>query len=225
MKRLSSEEIERYSRHIVLPEIGMEGQHRIRNASVLLVGIGGLGSAQAIYLAAAGIGRIGLIDDDRVNLSNLQRQVIYKYGDVGNKKVKSAEQHLKKLNPLIEIEPYEARLESSNAMDICARYDIIIDGSDNFASRYLINDVCILLHKPNVYGSVYRFDGQFPFLVYRVVHAIDVSIHIHRYRVRLKAVQLGVSLAPCLVLLAVCRRSKRSNWYVGRGHPYPGDLS
>ncbi len=160
MKRLSREEIERYSRQIVLPEIGLEGQKRLKNASVLLVGVGGLGSSQALYLAAAGVGRIGLIDEDRVTLSDLQRQVIYDHDDIGRNKVSSAGKRLKKLNPTIEIVTYDTFLNSGNALELCARYDIVLDGSDNFATRYLINDVCVLQGKPNIYGSVYRFHGQ-----------------------------------------------------------------
>jgi adenylyltransferase/sulfurtransferase len=160
MDNLSKDTLERYSRHIVLPEIGIRGQQKLQDAAVLLVGAGGLGSAQAVYLAAAGVGRIGLIDDDRVALSNLQRQVIYKNTDVGRKKVEAARQYLGELNPEIKIDVFDERLESSNALDLCKPYDVILDGSDNFATRYLINDVCVLLRKPNVYGSVYRFEGQ-----------------------------------------------------------------
>jgi len=160
MKALSREEIERYSRQIVLPEIGLKGQKRLKNSSVLLVGVGGLGSPQALYLAAAGVGRIGLVDEDRVTLSNLQRQVIYDHDDIGCEKVRSAEKRLRKLNPTIEILGYDTFLNSSNALEICSQYDIVLDGSDNFATRYLVNDVCVMQGKPNIYGSVYRFHGQ-----------------------------------------------------------------
>ncbi len=160
MDDLSKEALERYSRHIVLPEIGTRGQQKLQKAAVLLVGAGGLGSAQAVYLAAAGVGRIGLIDDDRVALSNLQRQVIYKNADIGRKKVEAAQQYLGALNPEIKIDIFDERLESSNALELFRPFDVILDGSDNFATRYLINDVCVLLGKPNVYGSVYRFEGQ-----------------------------------------------------------------
>jgi len=160
MKDLSKDAIERYSRHIVMPEIGLEGQEKLNRAAVLVVGVGGLGSAQAIYLAAAGVGRIGLIDDDQVALSNLQRQVIYRNKDVGRKKIEAAREHMKELNPYVEIDSYDTLLVSDNAMDICAPYDIILDGSDNFGTRYLINDVSILQNKPNVYGSIHRFEGQ-----------------------------------------------------------------
>jgi molybdopterin/thiamine biosynthesis adenylyltransferase/rhodanese-related sulfurtransferase len=156
----SKEETERYSRHLVLQEIGPEGQKKLKQSSVLLVGAGGLGSAQAVYLAAAGVGRIGLIDNDVVALSNLQRQVIYRTDDVGRSKVETTRMHLHNLNPFVEIQVYDDLLQSSNALEICGRYDLIIDGSDNFATRYLTNDTAVILSKPNVYASIYRFEAQ-----------------------------------------------------------------
>ena len=160
MINFSKEETERYSRHLVLHEFGAESQKKLKQSSVLLVGVGGLGSAQAVYLAAAGVGRIGLIDNDVVALSNLQRQVIYRTDDVGRSKVEAARLYLHKLNPFVEIQIYDNLLQSSNALEICAQYDIIIDGSDNFSTRYLINDTAVILGKPNVYASIYRFEAQ-----------------------------------------------------------------
>jgi adenylyltransferase/sulfurtransferase len=157
---LSSEEIRRYSRHILMPELGVEGQKKIKQASVLLVGLGGLGSPLAMYLAAAGIGRIGLVDNDVVDETNLQRQVIYSYDQVGKSKLISAKERLQGINPHIRIDTYETFLTSDNAIEICTPYDMIIDGTDNFSTRYLVNDVCVLLGKPNIHGSIFRFDGQ-----------------------------------------------------------------
>ena len=157
---LSADELQRYHRHLILPNVGEEGQRRLTAARVLLVGAGGLGSPAALYLAAAGVGHLGLIDADVVELSNLQRQVLHSTRDVGRPKVESAEERLRDLNPHVDIATFRARLTSANALDILRRYDIVVDGSDNFQTRYLINDACVLLGKPNVYGSVIRFDGQ-----------------------------------------------------------------
>lgn len=157
---LSKSEIERYSRHLVLPEVGIAGQQKLKNASVLLVGIGGLGSPAALYLAAAGVGRIGIVDSDVVDLSNLQRQIIHGMSDVGHSKLISAKNSIAAINPQIRVDSYDALLTSENAREICAPYDIILDGTDNFATRYLVNDICVLTGKVNVYGSIYRFDGQ-----------------------------------------------------------------
>ncbi len=159
-RNLSQDDIYRYSRQIVLPEIGIEGQKKIKQAAVLLVGVGGLGSVQALYLAAAGVGRIGLIDDDAVDISNLQRQVIYATSDTGVSKVTVLEKKLHELNPNVGIDIYNERLGVENAERIVKEYDLVIDGSDNFSTRYLINDVCVFLKKPVIYGSIYRFDGQ-----------------------------------------------------------------
>jgi adenylyltransferase/sulfurtransferase len=157
---LSPQEAARYSRHLIMPEVGMEGQKRLKASSVLLIGAGGLGSPLGLYLAAAGIGRIGLVDFDVVDFSNLQRQVLHGTPDVGRPKLHSARDRLQAINPDVQLDLYEARLSSANALAIFERYDIIIDGTDNFPTRYLVNDACVLLKKPNVYGSIFRFDGQ-----------------------------------------------------------------
>ncbi len=158
--QLSNEEIRRYSRHLILPEVGMAGQKRIKAASVLCVGTGGLGSPIALYLAAAGIGRIGVVDFDVVDYSNLQRQIIHGTADVGRPKVQSARESLHDINPEVEVVVHETRLTSQNALEILRPYDIVVDGTDNFPTRYLTNDACVLLKKANVYGSIFRFEGQ-----------------------------------------------------------------
>jgi adenylyltransferase/sulfurtransferase len=157
---LSKEEYQRYSRHIILPEVGLEGQKRLKASSVLCIGTGGLGSPLLLYLAAAGIGRIGIVDFDIVDSSNLQRQIIHGTSWVGKPKIKSAQNRILEINPYCQVDLYETRLTSENAMDILKPYDVIIDGTDNFPTRYLTNDACVLLNKPNVYGSIFRFDGQ-----------------------------------------------------------------
>jgi adenylyltransferase/sulfurtransferase len=158
--RLEPPEIARYSRHLILPEVGMEGQKRLKSSSVLLIGAGGLGSPLGLYLAAAGVGRIGVVDFDRVDESNLQRQVLYGARDVGRAKIEAATERLSDVNPYVTIQPHETRLTSENALRILADYDIVVDGTDNFPTRYLVNDACVLLGKPNVYGSIFRFEGQ-----------------------------------------------------------------
>lgn len=157
---LTKSELERYSRHLVLPEIGLEGQEKLKAAKVLIIGMGGLGSPLGLYLSAAGVGKLGLVDFDKVSISNLHRQVLFNADDIGKPKALVAEQKLKSLNPDIEIVSYNLKLTSNNALDIFKGYDIIADASDNFATRYLVNDVCVLLHKPDVYGSILRFEGQ-----------------------------------------------------------------
>jgi adenylyltransferase/sulfurtransferase len=157
---LSNEEIRRYSRHLIMPEVGMEGQRRLKQGSVLLIGTGGLGSPLALYLAAAGVGHIGLVDFDVVDESNLQRQIVHGTSTVGVAKIESARQRLLDLNPHIEISTYETQISSANALDLLAPYDVIVDGTDNFPTRYLTNDASVLLGKPNVYGSIFRFEGQ-----------------------------------------------------------------
>jgi sulfur-carrier protein adenylyltransferase/sulfurtransferase len=157
---LSKEEYQRYSRHIILPEVGLEGQKRLKAASVLCIGTGGLGSPLLLYLAAAGIGRIGIVDFDIVDSSNLQRQVIHGTSWVGKPKIQSAKTRILEINPYCQVDLYETRLTSENALDILKPYDVVIDGTDNFPTRYLTNDACVLLGKPNVYGSILRFDGQ-----------------------------------------------------------------
>jgi adenylyltransferase/sulfurtransferase len=157
---LSPEEIRRYARHLTLPEVGLEGQKRIRATSVLCIGAGGLGSPIAMYLAAAGIGRLGIVDFDTVEFSNLQRQILHGTGDVGRSKCRSAQETIRRLNPEVEVVIHETRLTSANALEILAPYDIVVDGTDNFPTRYLTNDACVFLKKPNVYGAIFRFEGQ-----------------------------------------------------------------
>ena len=158
--QLAKEEYERYSRHIILPEVGLEGQKRLKAASVLCVGTGGLGSPLLLYLAAAGIGRIGIVDFDVVDSSNLQRQVIHSTSWVGKPKIESAKNRILEINPYCQVDLYETRLSAENALSIMESYDVIVDGTDNFPTRYLVNDACVLLNKPNVYGSIFRFEGQ-----------------------------------------------------------------
>src|SRR5579863_7136652 len=157
---LSNEEVLRYSRHLIMPEVGMDGQLKLKKAKVLLIGSGGLGAPLGLYLAAAGVGRLGIVDFDKVDLTNLQRQILFSTTDVGRPKIEAAAARLRGLNPDIQIEPHETRLTSENALDLFRDYDIIVDGTDNFPTRYLVNDACILLGKPNVYGSIFRFEGQ-----------------------------------------------------------------
>ena len=158
--QLNKEEYERYSRHLILPEVGLDGQKRLKAASVLCIGTGGLGSPLLLYLAAAGIGRIGIVDFDIVDYSNLQRQVIHGTSWVGKPKIESAKNRILEINPFCQVDLYETRVSSENAIAIATPYDIIIDGTDNFPTRYLMNDVSVLLNKPNVYGSIFRFEGQ-----------------------------------------------------------------
>ncbi|HZD69233.1 MAG TPA: adenylyltransferase/sulfurtransferase MoeZ [Actinomycetes bacterium] len=157
---LSRDEIFRYSRHLIIPDVAMDGQKRLKNARVLLIGAGGLGSPNAMYLAAAGVGNIGLVDFDEVDASNLQRQVIHGTSDIGRPKLESAADKIREINPGVEVTLHETRLTSDNAREIIRRYDLVVDGSDNFPTRYLVNDACVLEGKPYVWGSIYRFDGQ-----------------------------------------------------------------
>jgi adenylyltransferase/sulfurtransferase len=157
---LSNDEIRRYSRHLIMPEVGLEGQRRIRDARVLMIGAGGLGSPLGLYLAAAGVGTIGIVDFDVVDETNLQRQVLHGQKDVGRAKLDSARERIQDVNPYVRVEPFEVRLTSENALDILRDYDVVVDGTDNFPTRYLVNDACVLLGKPNVYGSIFRFEGQ-----------------------------------------------------------------
>ncbi len=157
---LSQQEILRYSRHLIMPEVGMEGQLKLKAAKVLLIGTGGLGAPLGLYLTAAGVGRLGLVDFDVVDFTNLQRQVTFTTQDVGKRKIEAARDRLHGLNPEIQIDTHEVKLTSENALDILRDYDIIVDGTDNFPTRYLVNDACVLLGKPNVYGSIFRFEGQ-----------------------------------------------------------------
>ncbi len=157
---MTNEELKRYNRHIILPEIGQEGQEKLRRASVLVVGAGGLGCPVLLYLAAAGVGTIGVVDADVVEETNLQRQVLYTTEDIGLPKVSQAAEKLRKLNPYVEIKTYPVRLDSSNVLDMFGEYEVIIDGSDNFETRYLVNDACVMLNKPLVFGSIFKFEGQ-----------------------------------------------------------------
>jgi adenylyltransferase/sulfurtransferase len=158
--QLNREEYERYSRHLILPEVGLDGQKRLKAASVLCIGTGGLGSPLLLYLAAAGIGRIGIVDFDVVDHSNLQRQVIHGTAWVGKPKIESAKDRILQINPYCQVDLHNTRLSSENALDLFAPYDIVVDGTDNFPTRYLVNDACVLTNKPNVYGSIFRFEGQ-----------------------------------------------------------------
>src|SRR5277367_463154 len=163
---LSKEEITRYSRHLIMPEVGMDGQLKLKQAKVLCIGTGGLGAPLGLYLAAAGVGRIGLVDFDKVDLSNLQRQILFDTNDIGRPKIEAATNRLRNLNPDIQIDNFETRLTSENALDILKDYDIVVDGTDNFPTRYLVNDACVILGKPNVYGSIFRFEGQVTIFAY-----------------------------------------------------------
>lgn len=157
---LTKEEVLRYSRHLIMPEVGVDGQEKLLNARVLIIGAGGLGSPLCIYLAAAGIGKIGIVDFDNVDVTNLQRQIIYRTDDVGKSKAETAKERIQALNPQVEVEVYKERISSENALRILGNYDIVIDGTDNFPTRYLTNDACVFLKKPNIYGSIFRFEGQ-----------------------------------------------------------------
>src|SRR3989454_1145626 len=160
LPKLSHEEILRYSRHLILPDVGVTGQRKLKSARVLLVGAGGLGSPAALYLAAAGVGTIGIVDFDVVDQTNLQRQILHGTSRVGVSKLQSAEERLRDINPNVRVETFETRLTSGNALDIIRDFDVVADGTDNFPTRYLVNDACVLLGKPNVYGSIFRFEGQ-----------------------------------------------------------------
>jgi molybdopterin/thiamine biosynthesis adenylyltransferase/rhodanese-related sulfurtransferase len=157
---LTIDEVRRYSRHLIIPDIAMDGQKRLKNAKVLCIGAGGLGSPALMYLAAAGVGTLGIVEFDEVDESNLQRQIIHGQSDIGRSKAESARDSVREINPLVQVNVHELRLDSSNVLDLFAQYDLIVDGTDNFATRYLVNDACVLLGKPYVWGSIYRFDGQ-----------------------------------------------------------------
>jgi len=157
---LTSDEVARYSRHLVIPDLGVDGQRRLKNARVLVIGAGGLGAPALLYLAAAGVGTIGIVDDDVVEESNLQRQIIHGVADVGRSKARSARDSIAEINPLVQVRLHEVRLDRNNAVELFEQYDLILDGTDNFATRYLVNDAAVLAHKPYVWGSIYRFEGQ-----------------------------------------------------------------
>ena len=179
---LSNEEILRYSRHLIMPEVGMEGQLKIKNAKVLCIGAGGLGSPLALYLGAAGVGTLGIVDFDVVDYTNLQRQIIHSTADVGRKKLDSAADRLKAINPFVNIKKIETRLSSTNALELFREFDIIADGTDNFPTRYLVNDACVLTGKPNVYGSIFRFEGQASVFATEEGHAIAACIRSRHRR-------------------------------------------
>ena len=160
MAQLTRDEILRYSRHLIMPEVGIEGQQRLKEASVLLIGAGGLGSPLGLYLAAAGIGRLGIVDFDKVDFTNLQRQIIHRTDDVGRLKVESAKERINAINPAIEVKTFNTKISRENVMELVKDYDLVIDGTDNFPTRYLVNDACVFQKKPNIYGSIFRFDGQ-----------------------------------------------------------------
>ena len=157
---LDQQQIQRYSRHLIMPEVAMEGQQKLRHARVLVVGAGGLGSPVLSYLAAAGVGTLGIVDFDTVDFSNLQRQIIYSTADVGTSKLQAAADRIRAMNPDVKVEAHETRLSSENALSIIEGYDVVVDGTDNYPTRYLVNDACVMLGIPNVYGSIFRFDGQ-----------------------------------------------------------------
>ena len=157
---LSVDEVRRYSRHLIIPDVGMTGQKRLKNAKVLCVGAGGLGSPALMYLAAAGVGTLGIAEFDTVDESNLQRQIIHGQKDIGRSKAESARDRVLEINPYVNVQMHEVHIDSTNVMEIFSEYDLIVDGTDNFATRYLVNDACVLLNKPYVWGSIYRFDGQ-----------------------------------------------------------------
>ncbi len=160
LPELTRAEVERYSRHLLLPEVGVEGQRKLKAARVLLVGAGGLGSPAALYLAAAGVGTLGIVDFDTVDVTNLHRQLLHGTSDVGRSKLDSAIDRLREVNPHVVVEPHNVRLTSDNALELIGAYDLVVDGTDNFQTRYLVNDACVLTGRPNVYGSIFRFDGQ-----------------------------------------------------------------
>jgi len=160
MAQLTRDEILRYSRHLIMPEVGIGGQEKLRDAGILLIGAGGLGSPLGLYLAAAGIGRLGIADFDKVDFTNLQRQIIHRTEDVGRLKVESAKERINAINPQVEVKTFNTRISSENVLELIKGYDVVIDGTDNFPTRYLVNDACVFQKKPNIYGSIFRFDGQ-----------------------------------------------------------------
>ena len=204
---LSNEEIARYSRHLIMPEVGIEGQRRLKAASVLMIGTGGLGAPLGMYLAAAGVGRLGIVDFDVVEASNLQRQIIHGTKDVGRRKTESARDRLRDINPHIEIETHETRLTSDNALRLFENYDIVVDGTDNFPTRYLVNDACVLSGKPNVYGSIFRFEGQ-------------ASVF---WAERGAVLSLFVSRTAAAGSGAVVRRRRRARGPAGNHRRHPGE--
>lgn len=215
---LSSKQIRRYSRHLVLPEVGTEGQEKLLNAKVLIVGLGGLGSSSAVYLASAGVGTLGLVDFDLVDLSNLQRQVIHSVKNVGKPKVESAKERITALNPDLNLNSYEMKLGKDNAISLIQGYDIVIDGSDNFSTRFLLNDACVFLKKPFVYGSVFRFEGQSS-----LFNAADAPCYRCLYPEPPPAgmvpscVEVGV-LGVLPGIIGLIQATECVKWIIGKGH-------
>ena len=213
--QLSNEEIRRYSRHLILPEVGMAGQKKIKGTSVLCIGAGGLGSPIAMYLAAAGIGKIGIVDFDTVDYSNLQRQILHTDADVGRSKAESAKETLAGINPNTEVVLHNTRISAENALDLIRPYDIVVDGTDNFPTRYLTNDACVLLKKPNVYGSIFRFEGQASVFAPHLGGPCYRCLYPEPPRPAwCRAVQKAVCWACCLASLAASRprRFSSSRW-------------
>jgi len=208
--QLSNEEIRRYSRHLILPEVGLAGQKKICSTTVLCIGAGGLGSPIAMYLAAAGIGKIGIVDFDAVDFSNLQRQIIHGTEDVGRPKCKSAEETIRSINPNVEVVLHETRLTSENALDLIGKYDIIVDGTDNFPTRYLTNDACVLLKKANAYGSIFRFEGQAS--VFAPDPVIDAFIRSRLRPAWFPVARKAACWAFCRESSAASRPLRFSNW-------------
>ena len=194
---LTSQEIARYSRHLIMPEVAMEGQKRLKASRVLLIGAGGLGSPLSLYLAAAGVGRIGIVDFDVVDFSNLQRQILHGTADVGRPKLHSAKERILAVNPETHIDLYETKLDSANALKILEPYDLVIDGTDNFPTRYLVNDACVLLKKTNIYGSIFRFEGQASVLRPEKGLVIVVCIPNHRLLVKCRVARKAVCSESC----------------------------
>ncbi len=224
LPQLTQEEILRYSRHLIIPDVGVEGQRRLKAARVLMVGAGGLGSPIGLYLAAAGVGTLGLVEFDTVDVTNLQRQVIHGTKDVGRPKVASARERIRDLNPHVEVVPHEAMLTSENALEIIRQYDMVVDGTDNFATRYLVNDACVLLGKPNVYGSIYRFEGQSTIFCtaegpcYRCLYPEPPPPGL------VPSCAEGGVLGVLPGLLGLVQATETVKWIVGAGEPLVGRL-
>ncbi len=224
LPQLTQEEILRYSRHLIIPDVGVEGQRRLKAARVLMVGAGGLGSPIGLYLAAAGVGTLGLVEFDTVDVTNLQRQVIHGTKDVGRPKVASARERIRDLNPPVEVVPHEAMLTSENALEIIRQYDMVVDGTDNFATRYLVNDACVLLGKPNVYGSIYRFEGQSTIFCtaegpcYRCLYPEPPPPGL------VPSCAEGGVLGVLPGLLGLVQATETVKWIVGAGEPLVGRL-
>jgi len=208
---LTKDEILRYSRHLIIPEVGVEGQQKLKEAKVLLIGAGGLGAPLGLYLSAAGVGRLGLVDFDVVDFTNLQRQVIHSTADVGRKKIDSAAERMTAINPNVTVVKHETALTSENALDILKNYDIVVDGTDNFPTRYLVNDACVLLGKPNVYGSIFRFEGQSTVFSSRAGRATAACIPSRLLRAWSRVAPRVAFWAYCLARSGSSRPPRRSS--------------